>query len=185
MGDWTGLTARRKRWGRVEKANQEDAFSSRLWSAAQFDTMSCSQSELFLRQPPGIATASPSTRLLAQRSAANSMALAHRAIRADPANEGRLPPWTSCTNALSTVAGACSARQSSDAGGGRDTTGLPGKSHHFAGATAAGGCSSRHTTSHGTTLVILDVSIGCGPRRATARGTRATPALRCAPSPRR
>jgi hypothetical protein len=42
----------------------------------------------------GIATASPSTRLLAQRSAANSMALAHRAVRADPANEGRLPPWT-------------------------------------------------------------------------------------------
>jgi len=49
----------------------------------------------------GIATASPSTRLLAQRSAANSMALAHRAVRADPANEGPLPPWTTWGSLLS------------------------------------------------------------------------------------
>jgi len=51
----------------------------------------------------GIATASPSTRLLAQRSAANSMALAHRAVRADPANEGPLPPSTTAGSAKSRI----------------------------------------------------------------------------------
>jgi hypothetical protein len=41
--------------------------------------------------------------------------------------------WDELQSALSTVAGACSATRTSDAGGQRDATGLPGKEPPFRG----------------------------------------------------
>jgi hypothetical protein len=78
-------------------------------AAARDESRQRSRSRRRHDRSAGIATASPSTRLLAQRSAANSMALAHGAVRADPANEGPLPPWTKRSSLEPAAAGRCQA----------------------------------------------------------------------------
>ncbi len=83
-----------KQCGAVALIDRAGASSSLPSSSGMDESRQRSRSRRRDDRSAGIATASPSTRLLAQRSAANSMALAHRAVRADPANEGPLPPWT-------------------------------------------------------------------------------------------
>jgi hypothetical protein len=96
--------------------------------AALNDTDGMDESRQRLRSRPrddrfaGIATASPSTRLLAQRSAANSMALAHRAVRADPAIEGPLPRKTSRRSATAPRWGSSIPNSKATVAGARRTT---------------------------------------------------------------